>query len=132
MRYRLVAPLLALFFAAACASAGSGDNGGDTPKTRYSRNVITLEEIQHASGLRTAYDAIQRLRPQFLQTRGTSGLRGSTEVAVYVNGMPMGGIAVLNQINIQDVKEIRHYSASNATTKYGTGLTGGLIEVKTR
>ncbi|MEJ2186479.1 MAG: Plug domain-containing protein [Gemmatimonadota bacterium] len=131
MRYRIVTPLLALFLAAACASAGGSPTGGASAKARRSRSVLTAEEIQQTTGLRTAYEAVQRLRPYFLQTRGTSGMRGSTGVSVYVNGMPMGGVSALNGIDVKDVKEIRYYTASDATTKYGSGVTGGVIEVTT-
>lgn len=132
MRYRFVMPLLLLAVATACASAGGAQNGTDAPKVRRSRDVITLEEIQQATGLKTAYDAVQRLRPYFLQTRGTSSFGHSSSVTVYVNGMPQGGPSSLEQINIQQVEEIRYLSASDATIKYGTGVTGGVIEVKVR
>lgn len=129
MRYRMVMPLAMLLVAAACASTGGAQNGNDAPRTRHSRNVITLEEIQNATGLKTAYDAVQSLRPQFFQNRGATSFTHSSGVTVYVNGMPQGGPSALQRINIGQVKEIRYLSRNDATIKYGTGISGGVIEV---
>jgi outer membrane cobalamin receptor len=121
-------PLILLFIActlAACASSG-------TRPTR-SGDVITAEEIEGAS-VSTAYDAVARLRPAFLRGRGQSSIQnpGSDLPIVYVNGLRSGPIDYLRNIPAQDVQEIRFVSATDATTRYGTGHTGGVIEVITR
>jgi hypothetical protein len=41
-------------------------------------------------------------------------------------------LATLQQIRAIDVQEIRYLSATEATTPYGTGHVGGVIEVTTR
>lgn len=131
MRYRLFPPLLVLAMAMGCASAGGAGNGSGASTTRHSSDVITTEEIQQATGLSTAYDAVQRLRPQFLRIRGPSTFGGAEGPVVYVNGMRRGGADSLRQIGITEVKEIRYLNARDATTKYGTGVSQGVIEVTT-
>lgn len=109
----------------ACASSGA----------RPSRNsdLITAEEIEAAS-VSNAYDAVARLRPAFLRGRGQSSIQtpGSDLPIVYVNGLRTGTIDHLRNIPAQDVQTIRFISATDATTRYGTGHTGGIIEVTTR
>src|SRR4051812_1227186 len=61
--------LLLLAAASACASGGgSGGPGGSAPN----RAVITDAEFAGA-GSETTYEAIQRLRPEWLRPRATSG-----------------------------------------------------------
>lgn len=127
---RLVIPLFVFAVLGACASSGSAPGGTDTPAVRRSRDVITLEEIQKLTGVRTAYDVVQRLRPQFLSNRGPASMTRPSGVVVMVNGIPRGGPDVLRDINVTQVLEIRHLNGSDASIKYGTGMTGGVIEVK--
>ncbi|MEJ2217104.1 MAG: hypothetical protein P8099_10865 [Gemmatimonadota bacterium] len=130
MRHRYSTPLLVLALVAGCASGGAG-NGDSAPRARRSSDIITAEELQQATGLSTAYDAVQRLRPQFLRIRGPSTIAGAEGPRVYVNGMERGGVDALRQIGIMEVKEIRYINARDATTKYGTGVSQGVIEVTT-
>jgi hypothetical protein len=122
---RTIAVLLLVLAAAACASTGT--------TTSRNSDVITADEIQTAS-VSTAYEAVQRLRPTFLRGRGQSSISnpGSDLPVVYVNGLRSGGVDQLHTIPAQDVQTIRFISASDATTRYGTGHTGGVIEVTTR
>jgi hypothetical protein len=109
----------------ACASAGG--------RPTRSSDLITAEEIEAAS-VSNAYDAVARLRPAFLRGRGQSSIQtpGSDLPIVYVNGLRSGTIDHLRNIPAQDVQTIRFISATDATTRYGTGHTGGIIEVTTR
>jgi len=110
---------------AACAST----------RVRPSRSsdLITADEIEAAS-VSNAYDAIARLRPAFLRGRGQSSIQtpGSDLPIVYVNGLRTGTIEHLRSIPAQDVQQIRYINATDATTRFGTGHTGGVIEVTTR
>jgi outer membrane cobalamin receptor len=122
---RTIALLLLVLAASACASSGS--------RTGRSSDLITAEEIEAAS-VSTAYEAIQRLRPAFLRGRGQSSFSnpGADLPIVYVNGIRTGSVDQLHSIPAQDVQTIRYVNASDATTRYGTGHTGGIIEVTTR
>lgn len=119
----LSAMLVAL---AACSTTGG-------PRVAQTRNVITAEEVASVN-VGTAYEVIEQLRPQFFQSRGPSSIRSNTPDTpiVYVNGVRYGGIESLTSIRAMDVEEIRLLSASDATTRYGTGHVGGVIEVRTK
>jgi len=95
--------------------------------------MISNEELtQIPQG--NAYDAIQRLRPRWLQSRGVSSMRTSTPefAQVYLDNAPMGGLGALRQISVGDIRQIRYLDSRDATTRYGTGHGGGAILVSTR
>lgn len=117
-----------LVFLATAMAACSSSSSGDTPSRQ--RDLITAEEIA-ALNVATAFDVVRQLRPEFLRSRGTMSLRetGGEFAVVYLNGMRMGGPEQLHQIRASDVETIRYISATDATTRWGTGHTGGVIEV---
>ena len=114
--------------AIACAPPRSSAPGGvDT-------QIITEEEID-ASRAATAYEAIQKLRANFLSYRGETSLNRNQSQpfpTVYVDGMEFGQIASLRTIPASQVSTIRLYRSWEATTKFGTGKMGGVIAVTTR
>ena len=96
--------------------------------------LITQDQIEHSQAI-TAYDAIQKLRANFLSYRGETSLnnRGSQPYpSVYLDGQPYGAIASLRTIPASQVATIRLYRSSEATTQFGTGNMGGVIAVTTR
>jgi len=112
---------------AACSSATAGG------APRASRDVITREQMD-AIDATTVLAVIQRLHPEFLRPRGRASLQtesGGLPV-VYVDGIRAGGPEVLRDLPSQDVLEIRYIGAADATTRYGTGHTGGVIEIRIR
>ena len=121
-------PYLALLavLVGACASGGSARSLG-------SRNVITQQEIESVN-VSPAYEEGQQLRTQVRQGCGQTSIRdpGEGMPGVYVNGVRYGGVEVLRNLRSMDLREIRFLSASDATTRYGTGHVGGVIEVTTR
>lgn len=121
MRPRRLNPMalvLVAVTASACASSGSAG-----PRT--DPNLITRAELEQHPTL-SAYDAIQRLRSRWLQGRG------GEEPVVFMDGAPMGGIDFLRSIRASDLDRIVRRSASDATTRYGTGYGGGTIELHGR
>jgi hypothetical protein len=135
MGSRLFPILITSLALAGCATAGSSSQS--LPK--QDPNVITTEEIADSPNT-NAYELIQRLRPAFLRTRGA--VRGApsngvnsiqpVDVVVYLNDTRLGTSDQLRQIATSDIREIRYYSASDATTKWGTGNIAGAIQVVTR
>lgn len=124
---RYAIPVLALVLAGCASMEGSSDGS-----SRRS-DVITQEEIQSHDGLNTAYDVVQRLRPQFLRRRGVNSLASSgDEILVYLDGIRTGGVDILRTIDANTVQQVRYINARDATTKYGTGHSQGVIEVRTR
>lgn len=76
----------------------------------------------------SAYEAIQRLRPTWLQSRS-----GQVGPQVHVDGRPVaGGLQMLTSIRSTDCRELRFRNGRDATTLYGTNYSNGVIEVTTR
>lgn len=95
------------------------------------RNLLTYEEV-NSSDFRSAYDAVRALRPQWLQTRGTSSLYVENPVMVYVDGSQMGGPDSLSAVSRLEIEYIRYYSPADAQSRWGLNHTNGAIEVVTR
>ena len=126
----LVTALVAL---SACATGGGG-----VTAARQNPNLISLDEIVESSAA-NAYEVIQRLRPNFLRTRGavhgTPGAANAMEMVdlvVYLNENRLGGTDQLRQISTSDIREIRYFNSSEATTKWGPGHSAGAIQIVSR
>ena len=125
--------LLWLVCACALACAGTGRGPG------RDRNVILAEEIESVQ-VQTAYEAVQRLRGDFLKSRGTvtrTSAQRATQVqpaiTVFVDGIETGTAErTLPLIPAKEVQEIRLYRSTDAATKFGSRHNGGVIEVTMR
>lgn len=119
-----------------CASSSGGSSGASQQSTSgsrpsRSRDRITADELATID-VQNALQAVQRLRPNFLQNRGgaaSSLTQGPQDVVVYVDQTRMGGPSTLAQINIADVKEIQWLNGTDATQRFGTGHGSGAIIV---
>ena len=120
---RLVLPF-SIALLSACVTGGAAG----TPRTGRS-DVISTEEISASKDVVTAFDIVQRLRPQFLRGRGTSPTGGALTPVVYYDAMRLGTVDALRQIRAEQVKEIRFISATDATTRWGTNHESGVILV---
>lgn len=94
-------------------------------------DVIRADELAKV-GQGDLYTAIQRLRPSYLQNRGTTSPTTTAAIQVYVDGMKKGDTDFLKSINVFDVKEVRHLSAPDATQRYGIGHSMGAILVTSK
>jgi len=137
MRSQIILTAL-LTFTAACSSGSGGTPAGaaapsPTQQTRRDPNVITRAEIDQADWATNAFDLVQRLRPNFMRASGTTGISGAARTAmVRLNDQDMGDFGALRQITLSSVQEIKYYSATDATAKFG-GLRGRpVIHVTTK
>ncbi len=94
---------------------------------------ITQDEIV-ASVAVDAYDAVVKLRPNFLASRGRTSFRTNESVlpTVFVDGLEYGPISTLKLIPATDVAEIRFFRSWEATTAFGTSFMSGVIAVTTK
>lgn len=113
--------------AAACSTTGSQS------RPARDRSLITREELE-AYDERSAYVAVERLRPGWLLADRTANLRGAGSVTpqVIVDGMHRGGLETLRTLMAREIEELRFLSSSDASTRYGTGYPAGAIVIKTR
>lgn len=123
---------MAIAAAFACAS-GSNVQAGST----QSASVLTAEEMTKAhADASTAYDAVARLRPNWLAPHGfTSNRYGSnTQYAtVFFDGQPYGDPSTLKNIPAYNVGSIRYYDVTQSGARFGIrGGAGGVIEVTSK
>ena len=133
-----ITAVLALALLAACSGAGGGGQAGDVaqvraPSTRRNPNEIAPTELSDPAIMSlNLFDAIQRLRPNWLRQRGATSVSGGNNLmpAVMVNESP-SSLDVLGSMRTTDVTLVQFMSGADATTLYGTGYVNGLIKVRT-
>ena len=122
--------LVAVVAVLGCASS-AGNKTGSLPRS----NFLTAEEIaSHHADINTAYDAIARLRPNWLAPHGiTSGVdngAGTEYALVFVDGQRYGDINTLRGIPAYHVGNLRYYNVTEAGARFGShGGSSGAIEV---
>jgi hypothetical protein len=145
-----VAGACALVLAAACAPAHSAGTDGEI--TRYTRsdrrNALTPEELRAQPEVRTAYDAVQRWRPEWLRVSAAQiqpnrclagGCRMQTpavvgQILVFRDRTRLGTVNALHEIPITSVREMRYLNAEDARallplSDMGPGSVAGAVVV---
>ena len=104
-----------------------------TPHARNDANVITRAEIMRGE-MPSAYDVILYARRQWVRGRGvmTLGEWRADAPIVYLENVRYGTCETLKDIRSDDVAEMRFVDAQDATTRFGTGHTAGVILVTLR
>ncbi|MEP6730261.1 MAG: hypothetical protein ABJE10_06475 [bacterium] len=134
---RICASVL-LLTAMACASGGSSTANDPSSASAPGRSadIITTEELNDPSvSAGDALQAVQRLRPRFLMTRGVSSIKNTTAGSVHVSidGGPLVSVDNLSRFRPSQLSEIRYLNASDAAQRFGTNAgSGAVILVKSR
>ena len=91
---------------------------------------MTREELGKTNS-DNLYDAIAKLRPEWLTSRGPTSVTDMTptSVDVYMNGNFLGGADYLRQVRSLDVSEVRYWDAGQASARFGMGHPRGVIEL---
>jgi hypothetical protein len=136
MRRVAVALILGAALAPGLGCAGAGRTGGSEPPTASraaSRRVLLSDELHGVTAV-DVYEAVQRLRPEWLRRRGQISIQDPTagEVVVYLDGVRFGGPRSLQNVRIESVQHMEYLDAGDATMRFGTGHGGGAILVRTR
>ncbi len=122
-RFKTSVAALIVLGLGACATA-------PRPGVNHDR-VITQAELS-STPTATMYEAIWSLRPGWLGTEQGSRTTTGTRPSVYMNRLYLGDPAVLAQVRVQDVVEVRLIPPTLARDRYGTTNPAGAIEVVTR
>jgi hypothetical protein len=113
----------------ACATTPNNTSGVITHRS----NVLTAEEIMEAHADATsAYDAVARLRPNWLVAHGlsTSSNDVSNLATVFIDGQEMGDVSALKNVQAFQVGSIHYYNVTEAGAKFGVRAgTTGAVEV---
>jgi hypothetical protein len=120
---RLLGAISAFSLLTACASAGA----------LRDPNVITAPELTRSRAA-NAYDAIRRLRPEMLRSRGSGALTyfAVRRPLVAVDNALVGGIEVLRSMDIEHVTRIESVDAWKAAKRYGWTFGDGVLLVTQR
>jgi hypothetical protein len=108
-----------------------------TPSTRplktVRREVITAAEIV-AARVTDVYQAVAQLRPEFFnRTRSMEPMAPGRQgpIAVYLNETPIGGEESLRSIPLDEVRQIRFMTSTQAEFRWGRSHPRGAIVVQT-
>jgi len=126
--------LIAVAAILGCASSASTPG---TPRVFRRQNLVTAEEIATAhADVNSVYDALARLRPNWLATHGPTSVStggGAGVATVFVNGVQYGDFNSLRSMPAHEVAEMRYYDVTEAGARFGLrGGTSGVIEIKTK
>ena len=124
-----------LFLAAGCTAnpAPGTDASAAAMKNPDIITAAELEDSQVASG--DVLQAIQRLRPRYLMSRGSvSGQKADAgTVHVSIDGGALLTLDNLTRLRPTAIAEIRYLSATDAAQRFGTAAgSGGVILVKSK
>ena len=105
-----------------------------TRPPRGSSSLITSAEIEAAApDILNAYQLVERLRPMMMRPRNlTAGNVGDGNVfgvVAYVEEVRLGDLESLGSVMRATAREIRYIGATDATTRWGTGHSNGVIQV---
>jgi hypothetical protein len=124
MRPRLAAVVLVLLGSACVHPTTESRPGSD-------RSIITKEQLNEGH-FTTVYNAVEGLRRNWLQTRGSDSINLPTQVKVYLDNSLLGGVDMLRNIDSNSISFIRYYDGITATTRWGLDHGAGVIFVSTR
>jgi hypothetical protein len=126
--WRRFISVLAGVSTAACAATTPSTR----PLTTVRREVLTAGEIV-AARVTDVYQAVAQLRPEFLNRRSIEPLPPGRQpaIAVYLNDMPIGGEEALRSIPLDEVRQIRYMTRTQAEFRWGRVHPRGAIVVQT-
>jgi hypothetical protein len=117
---------IALTLSTACGSTTYTVDTTAEP-THLAVRPITDVEIARL-GVTNAWEAIERLRPNWLRQRATSA-RADRLPMLYVNGMRQGTADWLRWVHVHRIRRIQFFKPRDATTLWGTDHPNGAIQI---
>lgn len=123
-RPHLLCLFLVTLVAGACASGGGGP--------RRDQNELLPDEMATVTAI-NLYEAVEQLRPRWLQIRAARSFNTQTEVVVFVNRNLMGGTDVLRQFAPGNVTRLRYLDGPTAAATLpglGTRAVEGAIVIE--
>lgn len=94
------------------------------------RDVLTAAEVSRRLGATpgTAFQALRRLRPEFLQTTIVKGgLPTAARPSLFVNGAQVDGLETLGTIDAAWIVDVRLVRPADAMRRYGADFANGII-----
>ena len=115
--------IAAIWLAAGCAAA-------TTTSGRGKGTQLTQRELAAANS-ENLYEAIVKLHPEWLSSRGATSMTDSspTGVDIYMNGSFLGKADFLRDVRLLDVTSVRYWDVGQASARFGMGHPRGVIEI---
>jgi GDP-D-mannose dehydratase len=125
MRRRVGLTIAAAVFLGACTPSARS-SGND----RFDRNRLTREQL-NATNVDNLFQAIEKLRPEWLTSRGPTSITDATVTvpSVYLNGQMLGKLDFLKDMRPMEVETVRFWPAGQASARFGMGHPRGVIEI---
>ena len=116
---------------AACSSTGATSDG--PARARRNPNLITRAELADVTQ-QNVFDAVRRLRPQWLRirARGSVSIDQESTIPVYIDGFRRGSTRLLGRLRPSVVQEIRYLDPNDAVVRYGSSHRDVAIMVTLR
>jgi len=134
---RILTVVLLSATASSCARNSTIASSPNTTGTaQRGSDVITAEELADPTVRGgDALEAVRRLRPRFLTSRGSGSVRNANAGSVHlsVDGGPLQTVNFLSRMRPGEIAEIRFLNATDAALRFGTAAgSGSVILVRTR
>ena len=98
-----------------------------------SRAFVSADDLAQFPAGWNALEALRQLRPEFLNP--VTGGYGASQVltpTVVIDGVHRGGVEMLRTLRLGEVVSMRYYRSIDATTRFGPGHSGAVIDVRLR
>jgi hypothetical protein len=127
--------LVAVLVTLGCSSSGQSEASALAAQPRSS-TYLTLDEMVAAkTDAGSMYDALMRLRPNWLAPHGTmsSNSESNQYATVYMDGQQVGSLDNLRRIPAYSIATARYHDITQAGARFGLrGGMGGVIEITSR
>ena len=109
----------------ACASANTQGRS-----SQGTSNTLTIDQLARTN-TEYVYDAIVKLRPSWLTTRGPTSYTDATPtaVSVFMGNTFLGKLESLREVRTLDLREVKYWDAASASARFGMGHPRGVIEL---
>jgi hypothetical protein len=119
------AAIVVMVLGSACSHLQS-ESGAHTD-----RNTITKDQLTK-NHYTTVYDAVEALRGNWLQTRGTDSFQSPSQVKVYLDNTMFGGVESMRSISTTTISFVRYFDGVSATARWGLDHGAGVIYISSR
>jgi hypothetical protein len=122
-----------LYAAAVLALLGCASTAANPSHHSSSALLTSVEMAEKHADVNTAYDAVARLRPNWLAPHGSPSYNAQTNnlATVFVDGQSYGSVNALQGIPAYQVAVIEYFDVTQAGAKFGLRAGGtGAIEVR--
>ena len=120
----------ALLSSVALAAEGCKSSATTTNAPTPNRNILTRAQID--ARYSTVYEAVEGLRTNWMNTRGSDSFNNPSVVRVYMDNSLLGGKETLRTIAVASISYVRWFDGVTATQRWGVNHGAGVIYVSTR